>query len=92
MSSILDQNRHGNIKEDVKWGLGGEIRLTTFVPLNVADANGNLIINHEYPNPKTIIERLDDTHYKYIISSIVKHCMSESVNFDERLNKLLKQL
>ena len=51
-----------------------------------------LIINHEYPNPKTIIERLDDTHYKYIISSIVKHCMSESVNFDERLNKLLKQL
>jgi len=45
MSSILDQNRHGNIKEDVKWGLGGEVRLTTFVPLNVADANGNLIIN-----------------------------------------------
>ena len=45
MSSILDQNRHGNIKEDVKWGLGGEVRLTTFVPLNVADTNGNLIIN-----------------------------------------------
>ena len=56
------------------------------------NTDGNLIINHEYTNPKTIIERLDDTHYKYIISSIVKHCMSESVNFDERLNKLLKQL
>ena len=56
------------------------------------NTDGNLIINHEYPNPKTIIERLNDTHYKYIISSIVKHCMSESVNFDERLNKLLKQL
>ena len=56
------------------------------------NTDGNLIINHEYPNPKTILERIDDTHYKYIISSIVKHCMSESVNFDERLNKLLKQM
>lgn len=56
------------------------------------NTDGNLIINHEYPNPKKIIEQLNDTHYKYIISSIVKHCMSESVNFDERLNKLLKQI
>ena len=56
------------------------------------NTDGNLIVNHEYPHPKKIIERLDATHYKYIISSIVKHCMSESVNFDERLNKLLKQL
>ena len=54
--------------------------------------DGNLIINHEYPNPKKIVERLNDTHYKYIIASIVKHCMAESVNFDERLNKLLKQI
>ena len=56
------------------------------------NTDGNLIINHAYPNPKKIIEQLNDTHYKYIISSIVKHCMSESVNFDERLNKLLKQI
>ena len=61
----------------------------TVVSINT---DGNLIINHEYPNPKTILERIDDTHYKYIISSIVKHCMSESVNFDERSNKLLKQM
>jgi len=44
MTSILDQNRSGNIKEDIKIGWGGDIRLTTFVPLNVADAQGNLII------------------------------------------------
>ena len=54
--------------------------------------DGNLIINHEYPNPKKIVERLNDTHYKYIIASIVNHCMAESVNFDERFNKLLKQI
>ena len=54
--------------------------------------DGNLIINNEYPNPKKIVERLNDTHYKYIIASIVKHCMAESINFDERLNKLLKQI
>ena len=62
----------------------------TVVSINT---DGNLIINHEYPNPKAIVERLEkDTHYKYIISAIVKHCMAESVNFDERLNKLLKQI
>ncbi len=33
------------------------------------NTDGNLIINHEYPNPKKIIEQLNDTHYKYIISS-----------------------
>ena len=44
MTSILDQNRSGNIKEDIKIGWGGDIRLTTFVPLNVADTKGNLII------------------------------------------------
>jgi len=63
-----------------------------FITKVYINTDGNLIINHEYPNPKTILERIDDTHYKYIISSIVKHCMSESVNFDERLNKLLKQI
>ena len=54
--------------------------------------DGNLIIDHEWVNPEKIIERLNDTHYKYIISSIVKHCMSESINFDERLNKLIKRI
>lgn len=44
MTSILDDGRSGNIKQDIKWGFGGDIRLTTFVPLNVADANRNLII------------------------------------------------
>jgi len=44
MTSILDQNRSGNIKHD-PIGWKGNIRLTTFVPLNVADAQGNLIIN-----------------------------------------------
>ena len=44
MTSILDQGRSGNIKHD-PIGWKGNIRLTTFVPLNVADAQGNLIIN-----------------------------------------------
>ena len=44
MTSILDQGRSGNIKHD-PWGRKGNVRLTTFVPLNVADAQGNLIVN-----------------------------------------------
>ena len=57
------------------------------------NTQGNLIIDHEWVNPKKILERLnDDNYYKYILASIVKHCMSESVTFDERLNKLLKNI
>ena len=43
--TILNDGRNGNIIEDVKTGLGGDVRLTTFVPLSVADNVGNLIIN-----------------------------------------------
>ena len=43
--TILNDGRNGNIKEDVKAGLGGDVRLTTFVPLSVADNVGNLTIN-----------------------------------------------
>jgi hypothetical protein len=43
--TILNDGRNGNIIEDVKTGLGGDIRLTTFVPLSVADNVGNLTIN-----------------------------------------------
>jgi hypothetical protein len=56
------------------------------------NTNGNLIIDHEWASPKKIIENLGDIEYKYTIASIVKHCMSESVTFDERLNKLLKNI
>ena len=43
--TVLGDGRNGNIIEDVKTGLGGDVRLTTFVPLSVADNVGNLTIN-----------------------------------------------
>ena len=70
-----------------------ELNAPLFKTCVSVDTNGQLIIDHEWVNPKKIIERLnDDNYYKYILASIVKHCMSESVTFDERLNKLLKQI
>ena len=54
--------------------------------------NGQLIIDHEWINPKKLTAALEKTSYKYILASIVSHCMSESLVFDEKINKLLKSL
>ena len=59
------------------------------------DTNGRLVIDHEWVDPKKLIDALSvykDDYYKYILSAIVKHCQSESLAFDDRLNKLLKQV
>ena len=59
------------------------------------NTKGNLIIDHEWADPEKIIDALSgykDDHYKYIFAAIVKHCLSESIGFDEKLNKLLRQV
>ena len=59
------------------------------------DTNGRLVIDHEWVDPKKLIDALSiykDDYYKYILSAIVKHCKSESVFFDDKLNKLLRQM
>ena len=59
------------------------------------DTNGRLVIDHEWVDPKNLIDALSiykDDYYKYILSAIIKHCQSESLTFDDKLNKLLKQV
>ena len=54
--------------------------------------NGQLITDHEWVDPKKLLEALDKIAYKHILASVVKHCLSESIGFDEKLNKLLKNI
>ena len=57
--------------------------------------DGQLVIDHEWIEPKNLIEALSiykDNYYRYILSAIIKHCKSESLSFDDKLNKLLKQM
>ena len=59
------------------------------------NTKGNLIIDHEWVNPAKLItslSRYKDDHYKHIFVAIINHCMSESLGFDEKLNKLLRQM
>ena len=59
------------------------------------DTNGQLVIDHEWVEPKNLIEALSiykDDYYKHILSAIIKHCKAESLSFDDKLNKLLKQI
>ena len=54
--------------------------------------DGNLIIDHEWVDPNRLIAALKKTSYEHILASIVKHCMSESLVFDDKLNKLIKHI
>lgn len=59
------------------------------------DTSGRLVIDHEWVDPKKLIDALSiykDDYYRYILSAIVKHCKSESMSFDDKLNKLLRQM
>ena len=56
------------------------------------NTDGNLIINHEWVDPNRLIAALEKTSYEHILASIVKHCMSESLVFDDKLNKLIKHI
>ena len=56
------------------------------------NTDGNLIINHEWVDPGRLVAALKKTSYEHILASIVKHCMSESLVFDDKLNKLIKHI
>tara|TARA_R110002096_G_C14056802_1_gene673915 strand:+ start:252 stop:500 length:249 start_codon:yes stop_codon:yes gene_type:complete len=59
------------------------------------DTNGQLVIDHEWIEPKNLMDAMaiyKDDYYKHILSAIIKHCKSESVFFDDKLNKLLRQM
>ena len=59
------------------------------------DTNGQLVIDHEWIEPKNLMDAMaiyKDDYYKHILSAIIKHCKSESVLFDDKLNKLLRQM
>ena len=57
--------------------------------------DGQLVIDHEWIEPSKLIDALSiykDDYYKHVLSSIIKHCKSESLSFDDKINKLLRQM
>ena len=59
------------------------------------NTKGNLIIDHEWVSPEKLIAALSgnkEDNNKHIFVAIINHCMSESLGFDEKLNKLLRQM
>ena len=59
------------------------------------DTNGQLVIDHEWVEPKKLLDALSiykDDYYKYTLAAIVKHCKSESHNFDDKLRNLLRNI
>ena len=69
-----------------------ELNAPLFKTCVSVDTNGQLIIDHEWVDPKKLLIALEKTSYRYTSASIVRHCISDSVGFDEKINKLLKNI
>ena len=80
----MNQQKNPNKKRELNAPL-----FKTSVSIN---SEGQLITDHEWVDPKKLIHVLDTISYKHILASVIRHCLSESVGFDEKLNKLLKSL
>ena len=56
------------------------------------NSDGNILFNYEWVKPELIIEHLKDYEYKYTISAIIRHCLSNGYKLDEELKYLLRNI
>ena len=54
--------------------------------------NGNILFNYDWVKPERIVDNLKNYEFKYILSAIVRHCLSNGHKLDEELKYLLRNI
>ena len=54
--------------------------------------DGTLGFNYDWVKPEIIVDQLKNYEYRYTISAIVRHCLSNGHKLDEELNYLLRNI
>ena len=54
--------------------------------------DGTLSFNYDWVKPEIIVDQLKNYEYRYTISAIVRHCLSNGYKLDEELNYLLRNI
>ena len=54
--------------------------------------DGNILFNYDWVKPERIVDNLKDYEFKYILSAIVRHCLSNGYKLDEELKYLLRNI
>ena len=76
-------SRAGNIKEDIKLGLGGDIRLTTIVPLSIVPLNAATADGK--PIDKAMMKSINNSMNEYILNKT--KVLQDSGNFKDRTSQ-----
>ena len=56
------------------------------------NSNGNISFNYDWVKPELVVENLKDYEHAYIISAIIRHCLSNGYKLDNELNYLLRNI
>ena len=56
------------------------------------NSDGNILFNYDWVKPETLVNNLKDYVYKYTISAIIRHCLSNGYKLDEDLKHLLRNI
>ena len=56
------------------------------------NGDGTVGFNYDWVNPELVIEHLKNHEYKYTISAIIRHCLSNGYKLDEELKYLLRNI
>ena len=56
------------------------------------NSDGNILFDYDWVKPELVIEYLKDYEYKYTLSAIIRHCLSNSHKLDEELKYLLRNI
>ena len=80
MNQINPENKKGE-HEALLYKL--EVRLNT---------DGNILFNYDWVKPETLVDNLKNYEYKYTISAIIRHCLSNGHKLDEELKYLLRNI
>ena len=56
------------------------------------NSDGNILFDYDWVKPELVIEYLKDYEYKYTLSAIIRHCLSNGYKLDEELKYLLRNI
>ena len=56
------------------------------------NGDGTVGFNYDWVKPELVIDQLKNYEYKYTISAIIRHCLSNGYKLDEELKYLLRNI
>ena len=54
--------------------------------------DGNILFDYDWIKPEHLVDKLKNYEFKYILSAVINHCLSNGYKLDEELKYLLRNI